>query len=147
MTFRDFLKNCDKATINAMYGRFATCSPDPCRAEWYLNVDDVTQLASVFGVTRLFKSIDTYYNGNVVNEVYAAVMVHGYLKQFSALKVTLDGDHSTLAKDLYVLKKEIEEDGFIVHALKWVMHTVLDEKLDFCVVAIIFMDLLRCKED
>lgn len=136
-----------------MYGKFATkenatCSPDSCRAEWCLTVDDVTQLASVFGVTHLFMAIDIYYNRNAVNEICAAVMIHDYVRRFSELKVTLDGDHSILAKDLYALKKEIKEDGFIVYALKNVMWSVLDaENLDFCVVAIVFMDKLRRKED
>ena len=151
MTFKQRLDGYVKQPANNTHVKFtpdknATCSPDPCSPDWLLNVDDVTQLASVFGVTWLFDAVNTYYNCNITKEICAAGLIHGYLNRFSEAKVSLYGSDSTLAKDLYVLKKEVEEDGFIVYALNCVMHTLLDEKLDFCLVALIFMDLLRSKE-
>lgn len=131
----------------------ATCSPDPCSLDpyspnWSLEADDVTQLACVFGVTRLFEAVESYYNGSDDKEIWAAALIHYYLDRFSEAKVSAYSYSDIRAKDLYTLNKQIEKDAFIVHALYSLMHTVLDDdKYDFCLVALIFMDMLRRKEN
>lgn len=147
MTFKQHLVRRIKQKTNSMYGKFATEENTTCSPDWSLEADDVTQLACVFGVTRLFEAVVAYYNGNDAREFCAAALIHGYLKRYSEAKVALEDCHDVLAKGLYALNKQIEKDAFIVHALNSLMHEVLDENLDLCLVALIFMDLLRCKED
>ena len=66
MRIKQFQHSNEKQPANNTHVKFApdenaTCSPDPCRSERFLNADDVTQLAGVFGVTQLFEAINTYY--------------------------------------------------------------------------------------